>query len=361
MTRRPALDGLRAFAVLAVMAFHTSPAAHGGFLGVDVFFVVSGFLITALLLREHERTGRVDLRQFYVRRALRLLPPLLFMLAVTLPVVLTIMHGDMRINPVVSLLSVVFYVANWANVFVNVGTGIWTHTWSLSIEEQFYLIWPLVLIWVLARRRRSPAVGLAVVIAVVVVTRWVSAGSGESPLWVYYATTSHCDGLLLGALLAVLLEKRESLVRSPRISEAVAWVGALGLAGLFATSYIEASGTYHWRLPLAALFSAMVVHHLATCAQGPMVRLLSLKPFVVVGTVSYGLYLYHFPVFMTVQSRGYSHLVQHVLEITLSVALTVFSWFLVERPALRLKDRLPKITAPVVLPAPAGGVGEQPV
>ncbi|GAA3610066.1 hypothetical protein GCM10022223_27720 [Kineosporia mesophila] len=355
MSRRPALDGLRAFAVLAVMAFHTSPAAHGGFLGVDVFFVISGYLITALLLREWTRTGRIDLRQFYLRRGLRLLPPLVFMLVITLPFAVTGMHYDLTINPLVAVLSVLLYVANWANVWVNEGTGIWTHTWSLSIEEQFYLIWPVVLIAVLVKRRKAPAFGLAALIVVVIITRWLSVQHSDTTLWVYYATTSHCDGLLLGSLMAVLLQNRETLVHR---SETVAWVGVLGLAALFATSYIEAANTYHWRLPLAALLSAMVVHHLVTRTDGAMVRLLSLKPFVAVGMVSYGLYLYHFPVFMIIQHQGYPHLVQHSLEISVTVALTVFSWFLVEKPALRLKDRL-AAGGRVVLPAPAGAVGEQ--
>ncbi|MBT0773800.1 acyltransferase [Kineosporia sp. J2-2] len=358
MSRRPALDGLRAFAVLAVMAFHTSPAAHGGFLGVDVFFVISGYLITALLLREWSRSGGVDLKAFYVKRALRLLPPLLFMLAVSLPFVFTWARDQLTLNPVIAIASVLLYVANWANVWVNEGTGIWTHTWSLSIEEQFYLIWPLVLIGVLARRKKAPAAGLVVLIALVVLARWVGVANSDSFLWIYYATTSHCDGLLLGSLLAVLLNRRDSLARSGRQSEIVAWAGVFGLAALFATSHIETSDTYEWRLPMAALFATMIVHHLATRKQGPMVDLLSLRPFVAVGMVSYGLYLYHFPVFMTVQSRHYPHLEQHALEITLTLALTVFSWFVVEKPALRLKDRLAgapvaPVTVTVALPGPA--------
>ncbi|GAB3269124.1 acyltransferase family protein [Kineosporia babensis] len=351
MSRRPALDGLRAFAVLAVMAFHTSPAAHGGFLGVDVFFVISGYLITALLLREWARTERIDLKAFYLRRGLRLLPALLFMLAVTLPFALTWEQAELTVNPVAAVASVLFYVANWASVGVDGSIGIWTHTWSLSIEEQFYLIWPAVLIVVLARRRQPPARALAAVVTVIVAAR-VITWHFDGGSWMYYATTSHCDGLLLGSLLAALLDRRETLFSSKGRSEAVAWLGVAGLAALFATSYIEAASTFQWRLPLVALLSAMVVHHLATCTDGPMVRLLSLKPLVGIGAVSYGLYLYHYPVFMTVQSRGFSHPVQHLLEVSLTIGLTGFSWYLVEKPALRLKERLPQVKP---LPAHAGG------
>src|SRR3954466_10186596 len=116
MSRKPALDGLRALAVLAVMAFHTSPAAHGGFLGVDVFFVISGYLITALLLKEWSRTGGVDLRLFYLKRLLRLGPALLFMLVIAVPLLFTSLKGMMAMPDWVAIASVVFYVANWANV-----------------------------------------------------------------------------------------------------------------------------------------------------------------------------------------------------------------------------------------------------
>jgi peptidoglycan/LPS O-acetylase OafA/YrhL len=237
---------------------------------------------------------------------------------------------------------VLFYVANWANVVVSTGTGPLTHTWSLAIEEQFYLIWPLILIAVLARRRRPPAVALAVAIVVVVVARWITWDQTHAD-WLYYATTSHCDGLLVGALLAVVLHPsgRRSLATAaaPR-SAAAAWVGLVGIAGLMATLRITSTATYEFGLPLIAICTALVVWHLATADTGLLVRVLSFRPLVGVGVVSYGLYLYHFPVFQLVQNRGYSHLVQHGLEIGVTVVVTAFSWFVVEKPALRLKDRL---------------------
>jgi peptidoglycan/LPS O-acetylase OafA/YrhL len=345
LPRRPALDGLRGLAVIAVMAFHTSPAAHGGFLGVDVFFVISGYLITTLLLREWSGTGGVDLRRFYLRRALRLGPALLLMLVITVPLILTTLRGSMRMPPAVAVASVLFYVANWANVAVDVGTGPLTHTWSLSIEEQFYLIWPLLLIAALVRRGRPSVTALAVLIGVVAVARWITWDATHG-FWLYYATSSHCDGLLIGSLLAVVLDRRPADAPAPRGSTAAGWIGLAGLAVLIATLKISSAATFEFGLLLVAVCAALLVQHLATSSEGLLIRLLSFRPLVSVGVVSYGLYLYHFPIFKAVQQQGYPHLKQHALEIGLTVVVTVFSWFVVEKPALRLKDRLSTRTAP---------------
>jgi peptidoglycan/LPS O-acetylase OafA/YrhL len=343
--RNPALDGLRALAVAAVVVFHTSPAAHGGFIGVDVFFVVSGFLITTLLLREVELTGRVDLRAFYLRRALRLLPALLLMIAITVPLMLTSLRHTVLMPPWAAVGSAVFYVANWANVAVSTGTGPLTHTWSLSIEEQYYLLWPLVLLAVVVRGRyASLARGLAVAAALVVVSRallW-AVSPGE---WLFYATTSRADGLLLGTLLAVVLARREPGRRllAPRWSEGLAWTGLLGLAALMAVLRPDGGATFVGGLFLASACAVLVVHHVATADDGPLVRLLSLRPLVVVGTVSYGIYLFHFPVFQAVQEAHPPWLLQHALELGLTAALTTFSYLVVERPALRLKSRFARL------------------
>jgi peptidoglycan/LPS O-acetylase OafA/YrhL len=322
------------------MAFHTSPAAHGGFLGVDVFFVISGYLITTLLLREWSQAGGIDLRAFYLRRALRLGPALLVMLLVAVPLILTTLRATMGMSPVTAVASVLLYVANWANVAVTTGIGPLTHTWSLSIEEQFYLIWPLVLIAVLRRRGQAPVTGLAVLIGVVAIARWICWDATHGG-WIYYATTSHCDGLLLGSLLAVLLDRRADDAPTAPGSTTAAWVGVAGMALLVARMRIDGDATFRYGLLLVAVCSALIVQHLVTSDDGVLVRLLSVRPLVAVGTVSYGLYLYHFPVFQAVQHQHYGHLLQHSLELGITAALTVFSWFVVERPALRLKDRLP--------------------
>jgi peptidoglycan/LPS O-acetylase OafA/YrhL len=326
-------------AILSVMAFHTSPAAHGGFLGVDVFFVTSGYLITMLLLREWSRTGRIDLRAFYLRRALRLGPAMLLMLVITVPLLFTLVRNTVQVPPVVAVGGVLLYVENWVNAVVPGGTGPLTHTWSLSIEEQFYLIWPLLLIALLARRGRVPARGLAVVIALVALARLISWEIVPGK-WIYYATTAHCDGLLIGTLLAVLLARRPDDAPLPTWSTPLAWAGLAGLAGTMATLRIDGAATFQYGLLLVALFAAMLLQNLAMSTTGVLVRVLSFRPLVAIGMLSYGLYLYHFPVFQAVQSRHFAHPEQHFLEITITLVITTFSWFVVERPALRWKDRL---------------------
>jgi|tagenome__1003787_1003787.scaffolds.fasta_scaffold20908340_2 peptidoglycan/LPS O-acetylase OafA/YrhL len=340
------MDGLRALAVLAVMAFHTSPAAHGGFAGVDIFFVISGYLITMLLLREWSRTGGVDLRTFYLKRVLRLGPALVVMLVLAVPLAFTTLSSTVHVPGWLAIVAVLLYVANWVNVAVPGGIGPLTHTWSLSIEEQFYLIWPLLLIAVLSRRGRPPARTLAAAIAVVAVARWICWDSTHGQ-WLYYATSSHCDGLLIGSLLAVLLARRPEHAPVPGWSMPVAWAGLAGIAALIATLRIFHDAAFEYGLLLVAVCTAMVVQHLATATTGPLVRALSFRPLAAIGVASYGLYLYHFPVFQAVQHQGYPHLEQHILEIGITAVIATFSWFVVEKPALRLKDRLGAPTTPV--------------
>jgi peptidoglycan/LPS O-acetylase OafA/YrhL len=358
--RNPALDGLRAVAICAVVLFHTSPAAHGGFAGVDVFFVISGFLITTLLLREFDRTGRVDLRAFWVRRALRLFPALAVMIALTVPLMLTDLRDTVLMPPALAVASSLGYVANWANVAVSTDTGPLTHTWSLSIEEQYYVLWPLLLVAILVRGRHAALVrGLTAAIVVVVVSRALIWETSHAD-WLFYATTSRADGLLLGTLLAVVLARRGSgRLLGPRASEGAAWAGLLGVAVSMAVLQPFGGVTFVAGLLVVPACTVLVVHHVAVADDGPLVRLLSLRPLVVVGTVSYGIYLYHFPVFQAVQHAHPPWLVQHVLELGLTALLTTFSYVLVERPALRLKDRLTAAAprpAPLATPESSGAV-----
>lgn len=160
MGYRPELDGLRALAVIAVMLHHTFvDAAPSGHLGVDLFFVLSGFLITRLALEEHARTGSLDLRAFWRRRAYRLLPALLL----ALPIVLLwgwVIGGQVREQTITGSWTSLLYVTNWARATGAIDTaGLMTHAWSLAIEEQFYLLWPLLLVWLL--RRGGPRTVLA--------------------------------------------------------------------------------------------------------------------------------------------------------------------------------------------------------
>jgi peptidoglycan/LPS O-acetylase OafA/YrhL len=346
--RRKPLDGVRAIAVLAVVASHTFLRAEGGFLGVDVFFVLSGYLITSLLLKERARTGRIDFIGFYRRRVARLAPAYMLMLAVAVPMMLGPLAAQ-TVWPVPLAVGVtLIYAGNWANLINPDALGPLLHTWSLSIEEQFYLIWPIVFVTLL-RRSRSLTGWLTAAAATGIVARavgwWLVPG-----VWPYFASVTHGDGLLIGCLVAVLLSRRNpdsiesgtgapSRAALPMSWEPAAWMAGAVLAGLMLVSRVDSGWTYTVGLTLAAGCTAVMIRHLAVAEDGPMVRALSWGPLVAIGRASYGLYLYHVPVFHLFGAMSLGYVTTIVLQCSVSAALTALSWYLVEQPAQRWVQR----------------------
>jgi peptidoglycan/LPS O-acetylase OafA/YrhL len=273
----PSLDGLRGVAVLAVIATHFNAPfiVNGGLVGVTLFFVLSGYLITTLLVTERQSAGRIDLPRFYVRRAARLLPAL----AVVLVVVGTALVIDGR--PGVALAGVLtsgLYVSNLA-VAGGVVLGPLEHTWSLAIEEQFYLLWPAILIVGLARPRLLIA-GLIVAIAVSAALRLGPITDIERFWWLYHHTFTRADALLVGCLLA-LVPFRPSLPTTVLAVASLVFLVALPTdQGTFATLLL---------LPTAIAGGIVVISK---------PRWLGVAPLVAVGRISYGLYLWHFPLAM---------------------------------------------------------------
>ena len=352
MGRRRALDGLRGVAVSTVVASHTLVSAGGGFLGVDVFFVLSGYLITSLMIKEWDRAGGIDLVAFYRRRAVRLAPAYLFMLALAVPM----MAGPLRAQTgwpwPLAVGATLIYAGNWAAVINTEALGPIGHTWSLAIEEQFYLIWPAVFI-VLSRRRRALLPWLIGGIAAIVAIRLVGWYATHTS-WGYFATVTHGDGLLIGCLVAVLLAGTGRRATARLDTPVLAWASVAGLGGLMLFARIDDGSTYTGVLTLCVLLTALIVRHLeGGGAQGRMAALLSTGPLVAVGRVSYGLYLYHFPVFHLVGSMGLGYLRTIVVEYAASIALTVFSWYVIERPSQRWAARRWPRTEPAALGTPA--------
>ena len=372
---RPALDGMRGIAILLVFVHHSltflapthQEAFPGGFLGVDVFFTLSGFLITTLLLEEFQRSGRISLLGFYRRRALRLLPAVAVLLVVSTGYVLA--TGWPRRPQLTTVIAVATYSTNWfanANSQLTLGFG---HMWSLAIEEQFYLLWPLVLLVVLGlalRRHASPrllASGLAV--AVVAVAVWRAVLRDSRP-WtqVYFRTDARLDQLLVGALLAVALHQGWVNTRKP------AWLAAAGLLGLgYLAMSIDAFGTayYDWGALLASLCTVALI--LGTLdGRGPVARLLRLRPLRDLGLISYSLYLWHVPIIVVVLRYFGGRLGSPALialALTLSLAAAIASHLVVERPALRLKSQLEARSAarekpPLVVAGGSAGGGSSP-
>jgi peptidoglycan/LPS O-acetylase OafA/YrhL len=310
------LDGLRAFAVAAVLVYHLFPGLlPGGFIGVDIFFVISGFLITSLLMRERTRTGRIDLRRFWVRRARRLMPAIAVVVVVCSTAALAV-GGDVLVGLGRQVLGAATFSANWLSIaadssyFAQDAPELFRHLWSLAVEEQFYLVWPLVIL-ALALLRAWWA-RLAIVSAVAVasaVAMFVLYTPGADPTRVYFGSDTHSFGLAAGAALAILVSRMRpiDLDAGETAMQVFArrWLptlGVLSLAGLTWAAWAlhdDASFTYRGGLAIVSALTAIVIW--AAVAPGSALgRWLDLRPWRYVGVRSYGLYLWHWPVFVLV-------------------------------------------------------------
>jgi peptidoglycan/LPS O-acetylase OafA/YrhL len=348
LSYHPALDGLRAVAVLAVIAYHDAYAwAAGGFLGVDAFFVLSGFLITTLLVLEFRRADTINLLAFWGRRLRRLLPALLLVLlavavysATEVPSIqLSALRGD-------SLASL-FYVANWR--FISTGSSYFDmfiapspvrHLWSLAIEEQFYLVWPLVVLGVFKLFRGSRRALLAVCVAGIVASSIVMASLYNSvdPSRAYFGTDARIHTILVGAVLALVLLARPP--RTPTARRNVQIFGLVGAVGMLWTMHAlsdQSSAYYHGG---SLLFAVAVAGLIAAVMQPSRTALrlgLSLTPLVWIGRISYGLYLWHWPVnvYLTAARTGWGATQLNFVRLVVTFAFATASYFLVEMPIRR--------------------------
>jgi len=333
--------------VLLVVAVHTTyllvpslaeRVLPGGFLGVDLFFVLSGFLITALLLQEQSATGRVHFLAFYGRRILRLYPALLVLVGAHL--VYTYISGLDLGAERSSLISILTYTFNWRFTFTG-GEGL-GHMWSLSVEEQFYLVWPLVIAFFLGVRRRVSTITVVMVIAIVVIAvhRAMLWHRGDLWLWVAIRTDTRADAILVGALLAQLWI-RGRLPRRATATKTAASVAALFLILCFALVRPENAFIYLGGYTLIAVATAIVIWAAVDTFWAGN-RALNVSALRAVGRVSYGLYLWHLPVFAAVARLGseWPAAIRVAVAWPIAAAVTVASWRLVEQPCLRFKKRL---------------------
>ncbi|MEE6280701.1 acyltransferase family protein [Georgenia sp. MJ170] len=304
------LDGLRAIAIVAVLVYHLRPTAlPGGFLGVDVFFVLSGFLITTLLLREIGRKGRIDLPRFWLRRARRLLPALVSVVVLSISVA-WLVGGDLLVDIGRQALGALTFSNNWLEIgadssyFARTSPLLFVNFWSLAIEEQFYLLWPIVLVVVLAmtttaRQRIRFAVIVAAASAILMA---VLFSPGEDATRVYYGTDTHLFGLLVGVALAFTWAAPRSWLHAPgwlrwRLPAGV--VALAGLGWLMTVLTAESAVTFRGGILAASVLTAVVLASLL----GPgsvLVRAMQLRPLEWLGQRSYGIYLWHWPVILIV-------------------------------------------------------------
>jgi peptidoglycan/LPS O-acetylase OafA/YrhL len=366
----PALDGLRAVAVAGVLAYHLGFGwASGGYLGVDLFFVLSGFLITSLLLEEWVLTGTVRLAAFWARRARRLLPALFVLLCVLALFVVCMGRfgppgwaaqidlSQLRGDAVATLL----YVANWYAVFAHQSyfaqfsaPSPLEHTWSLAIEEQFYLVWPLVLVGLLAVWRRSRRggegwrrLGLAVTVVAGLGSAALMAAlyhPGSDPTRVYYGTDTRMFDLLAGASVAMLVAARPQPGRRSRaVLHAASPVAAAGLGVCWVVGGTSGGLPRTWMFDggflACAVLAALVVADVRQLDRGPLAVVLSSPPLRWVGTVSYGIYLWHWPIFVFLDTSrtGLAGAGLDLVRIACTLGAATASYYLVERPIRRYR------------------------
>lgn len=367
----PGLDGMRAIAVVAVMVYHANPDwLPGGYLGVEVFFVISGYLITLLLISEKERTSTVDMKQFWIRRARRLLPAL-FTMMIALTVWTSLFERDALGKLRGDVIAALFYVSNWYQIWTGAGYTAANefaplrHLWSLAVEEQFYVVWPLVMFALLRGGSRRiadisrwlvlAALGITVVTAVVYTSGpigtpevtpdayWSVFGRDISKFdWSYLGTFSRAGGLLLGAAFAMVW-RPIAVMRGPlrtkgRLLDLVAIVGFVVLVAMFWWMWLigpDGGNPFLFRggFLLCAVATLMMVAGV-THERAATSKALSIPLLLWIGTRSYGLYLYHWPIYQIIRDIAGNHLkfYEFVFAMILTGIITELSYRFIETP-----------------------------
>jgi peptidoglycan/LPS O-acetylase OafA/YrhL len=380
----PALDGVRAFAVVAVMLFHGGiPHMAGGFMGVDAFFVLSGFLITSLLIGEWGQTLTIKLGAFWARRARRLLPALLMMLLFVAFFASVIVskgtYGALRLDA----LSTLLYVSNWHFILVNsnyfnetAASSPLLHTWSLAVEEQFYLIWPLVVLGVMYFTRSLKALFALCVAAAIGSAVWMDVvyHHGLNTNRAYLGTDTRSQCLFIGCALAVgLVIVAQRSQQQGRLAQGELWrpanplglavCGALGIVGavtavvLWVLTTAGSSFPYGGGFFLIGLAVGSVILSVVAAPRSIVPRVLALTPIRYVGRISYGLYIWHWPIFIWLnhERTGLLGWQLFLARVGVTFAVSVASFHLVERP-IRMGTFISQWRAWLVVPVGVGAV-----
>ena len=350
----PGLDGVRALAVIGVLLYHADLSwIPGGFLGVDVFFVLSGFLITSLILEEFDRSGKVDFRKFYLGRARRLLPALILVLVVV-SLAAALVYQDAARQLASDVVASIFYVNNWwyiaadQSYFEFIGRPpLLKHLWSLAVEEQFYLVWPAIAFLAMRRFARKGVFAVAATLAILS-TIWMlqlAVANGfpdfADPSRAYFGTDSHSMGLLIGAAMATFW--RPGRMRRSLPTGASVIITAIGIAALLAVIwfFVFVGEFTPWLYRGGFLGLALIVATLIAAASHPGVGLgkaMGTQPWRYIGQRSYGLYLWHWPVFMATRpglDLPLDGVPLLILRLGLTVGIAELSFRFVEMPIRR--------------------------
>jgi peptidoglycan/LPS O-acetylase OafA/YrhL len=344
----PEFDGFRGIGIMLVILAHLSPLMvgpdfWGAYLLVELFFVISGYLITTLLLRELDTYGRVSMKNFYVRRGLRLLPALF--LAVIGATAIVVVVGPALVRPYWQIITIVLtYFGNW---FKPTTLGPFTPTWSLAIEEQYYLIWPTLMLVLLRTRffrsRRALAHVLVAAAFGVALLRYLGFVLTSHRSLAYYSTFTHTDGVILGSALALLLPSLSPKVKAFLARPIVGWVAAGALAVAYMTTQNAETVLFYGPLLLVNLFGTLLVAYLVVRKDGWLNRVLSVPAFTFTGRLSYAMYLYHVPLILVFYRwripRFWNGVGNGLLVIVGTYLAGTVSYLFVEKRALKLKNR----------------------
>jgi peptidoglycan/LPS O-acetylase OafA/YrhL len=360
MGYQPALDGLRAISVVAVLLYHAGFSwMHGGFFGVEVFFVVSGFLITSLLLDERQRTGRIDFGQFWLRRARRLFPALFAVIAAV--AVWTALWGTAEQVSQVrrDVPWAVFYLGNWGQILGDVPyfagePPLLRHLWSLAVEEQWYLFWPVIFVGLTAVVRSTRSIGWIVLggaVGVWVLTAWMESGSpallggppglfdgADRTNFMYLSTLTRAGGLLLGAAAAFLWRpwRSRNAARAPvgSVLDPLAAGAVALLVCIFAVATLVDGYVYRWLLPAVSILSVVAVMVAVHPAAVGFRRMMSVGWLVEVGKRSYGLYLWSWPISVIVGAT-HGSVSKFLLAMAITAVVAEVSYRFLEIPIRR--------------------------
>ncbi len=333
------LDGLRAPIILLVMAQHGAqqvqfPFVQSGFIGLDTFFVLSGYLITAIFLREIDATGKIRLGAFYMKRALRILPAIITVCLVVGSLWLLLPWAPLREETLWGVLATLTYTSNWFNALDLIDLGFLEHTWSLSVEEHFYLVWPFVLLLAIKMTGKVRATVVVVAGVAVAYSLTTSIVLGWSFDRIQNGSDTHAYPLLLGCLLAVLLNKSARVVGLLPAMVSAVFLLCLVVFMPWPSPFYTFGGTL-----LVSLGAMVIIAHLVTQPHSWMSKVFCLRPVVWIGKRSYGIYLWHVPIIAFLGATDLPVLPKMVLAISLSFVVPALSYHYIEKPFLIRKAR----------------------
>jgi peptidoglycan/LPS O-acetylase OafA/YrhL len=351
---RPPLTGFRAFALTTVLVYHSNfHTWPGSWIAIQMFFVLSGFLITAMLAGEGDRNGRVSLKGFYSRRAARLLPPLLLTIVGIIIYASLVYVPDAGERVWGDSAAALFYYADYRQAFGHEPFfGYLAQTWSLSVEEQFYIIWSVLMVLAVKLQRRWLAYTLAASGLVLSYgnSLWqaFSAPKFDDAVFtrIYYAFDTRADALFLGCLLGLLATDGHLSQwgrRSQQLLSAAAVLSVGFLIWILFNAPLFQERLVVWWIPTTTIASALIIVYFVICPQGLGSRFVGLGVFVFLGDLTYTLYLVHWPVYLALQpgptGTHWSYWPTELVRLAIIFSIAIGSWFFIEKPLLRWRQR----------------------